>query len=80
MIPDNISKKDILSAINKINDKGIPEKRWSERYFVLNRDFIYPPTYVVSLANKFANNIELKSLQFAGGEESNSFLNHWVLP
>jgi MoxR-like ATPase/predicted RNA-binding protein len=74
MIPNSISKEHILHAIEEINKDGIPEKRQSERYFLEYNDFLYPPKYVISIANRFANNKELDSKEFTGGEESNSFL------
>jgi hypothetical protein len=34
----------------------------------------YPPKYIISLANKYANDRELDSSEFSGGKETNSFL------
>ena len=34
----------------------------------------YPPKYLVSITNKYANNEELKPSEFSGGHETNNFL------
>jgi len=74
MIPKNIKKNHILRALNEIDRNSIPSGRDS-RKFQLERDgHLYPPKYVISLANKYANYEMLDSSQFGGGKESNSFL------
>jgi Cdc6-like AAA superfamily ATPase len=56
MIPKNISKQNIIQAIEKINAEGIPnEKRLSTKYLLDYNGKTYPPKYVISLANEFAN-------------------------
>ncbi len=74
MIPKNISKEDVLSAINKIDKDGIPKNRLSVTYNISYKGKVYPPKYVLSLANYFANGEELSPSDFGGGEETNSFL------
>ena len=68
MIPDNISKDNILNALEEIHKEGIPDNRQSEKYLLLHNDFFYPPKYVISIANRFANGKELDSSEFSGGE------------
>jgi len=64
----------MLTAIDNINNNGIPENRHSNKYFVIYNDFLYPPKYLVSKANQYANSVELDSTEFSGGNETNNFL------
>ena len=74
MIPNNISKEAVLSALEAIKNNGIPESRHSDQYFLLHDNFLYPPKYVLTISNKFVNGKELESTEFSGGPESNEFL------
>lgn len=74
MIPKNISKADILQAIEEAEISGIPERRQSRKYLLEYKGKYYPPKYIVSLANKYANGRELSSEEFEGGNETNQFL------
>jgi predicted ATPase len=58
-IPDNISEKDIVRAIQRIKVTSVPPIRRSERYFLAYGDESFPPKYVISVANYFTNGIEL---------------------
>jgi len=74
MIPKNIQRSHILKAITEIDRKNIPSRRRSKKYVLEYKGKDYPPKYVISLANKYANNVELDSSEFSGGYETNSFL------
>ena len=75
MIPDNINKDYILKAIDEIKKaNAIPSGRESTKYDLVFEENRYPPKYVVSLANKYANGEELDSSTFSGGDETNGFL------
>ncbi|MCD1293520.1 hypothetical protein CUJ83_00730 [Methanocella sp. CWC-04] len=74
MIPKNIIKENILESIKTIDKNGIPDDRRSKRYDLLFKGKKYPPKYIISLANVFANGKELDSCEFNGGKESNRFL------
>lgn len=74
MIPDNISRDDILKAMAKINEFSVPRNRESTIYHVAHNGRLYPPKYLLSLANKYANGCELKPSEFSGGKESNNYL------
>jgi len=74
MIPKNIKRQHILSAIQEIDQKGIPANRQSHKFQLVLANRHYPPKYVMSLANKYANGVLLKSTEFSGGNETNSFL------
>jgi len=74
MIPENITREHILRALEEIDHNGIPESRKSTRYYLASGGKQYPPKYVISLANKYANGPELNPANFSGGPEANSFL------
>ena len=74
MIPKNITREHILKAMAEIDINGVPRHRHSTRYAVLHEGRAYPPKYVVSLANRYANGEELPAMQFNGGVETNGFL------
>ena len=74
MIPINITSSHITSAIREIDRNGVPPRRNSTRYDLLYDGQRYPPKYVVSIANRYANGVELNSYDFGGGDETNGFL------
>lgn len=74
MIPKNIRRNHILSAVQEIDRDGVPDRRQSRKYQLEVAGRFYPPKYVVALANKYANGEYLKSSRFNGGAETNGFL------
>ena len=74
MIPQNIRKEHIISALDEIRNKGVPKGRDSKKYKLISDGQPFPPKYVVSLANKYANGEELDPSVFNGGAETNSYL------
>lgn len=74
MIPKNITKASVVKAIGKIELEGVPKGRESTKYNIRYMGKLYPPKYVISLANLFVNGIELEAQNFSGGQETNSFL------
>src|SRR5688500_567115 len=74
MIPSNITRQHILLAIDKINSEGVPAERESTKFDLLFKRKRYPPKYVISLANVFANGEVLSPAVFSGGDEANFFL------
>jgi len=74
MIPKNIRRQHILKAIEEARKTGVPEERSSRRFLVEFDGDHYPPKYIISLANKYANGKELNPSEFSGGTESNVFL------
>ncbi|MCW7076637.1 MAG: hypothetical protein OCU18_05020 [Candidatus Syntrophoarchaeum sp.] len=74
MIPSNIEKEDVIKAIEEIDERGLPPSRRSTKFVLVFNGKQYPPKYVLSLANKYANSEELKSSEFSGGQETNGFL------
>jgi hypothetical protein len=73
-IPKNINKDHVIQAIHKIDREGIPDRRESTRFNLSYEGKYYPPKYVVSIANIFANGKEYSPSLFSGGDETNRFL------
>ena len=73
MIPDNITKIHLEKAIDEIDKQGIRRGRHSSTYDLVHNGNFYPPKLVISIANRFANNIELDSESFVGGIGTSSF-------
>lgn len=74
MIPNNIDRQAVLEAIQYIDIHGIPKNRLSRTYNVKYNDHLYPPKYLISIANKLINSKELEPFLFGGGAETNNFL------
>ena len=72
-IPE-ISRINVLAAIEHIKKEGVPSSRQSTRYFLVHDDRRYPPKYVVSQAVKDATGRALDPQEFSGGFETNSLL------
>lgn len=77
MIPKNIKKEHILKAIDEVEKIGVTGSRISKKFRLEYNGRHYPPKYVISLANKYANGKELDSSEFSGGRESNDFLKYF---
>ncbi|MCK4425000.1 hypothetical protein KAU93_04870, partial [Candidatus Bathyarchaeota archaeon] len=60
--------------MREIDTEGIPKGRRAKRFQLSCKGKNYPPKYVISLANKYANGFMLNPSQFGGGQETNSFL------
>jgi len=74
VIPDNISREDVLRALEKLARSGAPRRRQSTRYLLAHGDRGYPPRYVLAVANTFANGWELHPTALGGGGEANAYL------
>ncbi len=48
-IPNNITKEDILRAMDKINESEIPDNKLSKKYFLKYGSETLPPKYVISM-------------------------------
>jgi hypothetical protein len=74
-IPKNINESHILYAIQEIESIGISNSRRNSTEYSLDHDGKeYPPKYVISIANKYANDEELSSNDF-NSIQSKTFLN-----
>ena len=58
-IPQNITSNHVMKAIAYIDRTGVPDERRSRQWFLIVNGRSYPPKYVVSIANRFANGVEL---------------------
>jgi hypothetical protein len=72
-IPKNINKEHIIKAIQQIDRAGVPSRE-STRFNLFYANRYYPPKYVISIANIFANGEEYSPSLFSGGDETNRFL------
>lgn len=61
-------------ALAKIDREGYPDNRELKKFVLVHGIKTYPPKYVLSIANHFANGEELDRNLFSGGEETNIFL------
>jgi hypothetical protein len=73
-IPKNITKEDIIKAINFIDNNGVPHGREQKKFNIKYNGHNYPPKYTISVANRYANGKELNPRLFSGGDETNPFL------
>jgi len=73
-IPHNISKDHIEKALNEVDPSSIPRRRWSYQYFMEYKGQMLPPKYIISIANKYANGVELESEGFNAIEAKNYLL------
>ena len=73
MIPDNITKEHLEKAIKEIDRDGIRKGRHSSTYDLIHNGKSYPPKLIISIANRFANGLELDSNNFNGGKETAAF-------
>lgn len=70
-IPQNISKQHIDKAINEIDIENIPIQRRKQHYSLFENGKSLPVKFVISIANKFANGVELISEEFTAVEAKN---------
>jgi 5-methylcytosine-specific restriction protein B len=73
MIPDNITKEHLEKAIEELDQKGIRKGRHSSTYDLVHKLKSYPPKLVISIANRYANGVELDPSTFEGGKGTPSF-------
>jgi 5-methylcytosine-specific restriction protein A len=64
-------------ALKQIDEEGYPDNRDAKKFVLIHEGKTYPPKYVLSIANYYANGEELNRELFSGGVEANNFLiNH----
>lgn len=68
MIPKNINEKHIKKAISEILKNEIPSVRKEVHYSLVVNGVSLPPKYIISIANIYANGIELDSNKFISDE------------
>lgn len=71
-IPRNITKQDILNAIEYIEKNGIPHHNQSTKYdLVDDTGKKYPPKYIIAVANHLANSTDIFTGDFNAVEAKN---------
>ena len=73
MIPKNINREHISRAIEKIDQNGVPSDRHSVKWSVKHQENLYPPEYLISIANIYTNGDEWDPSESSGGDETNNF-------
>ena len=75
MIPYNITKEHLLKTMEEIDRTEVPEDRLATKYHVVFDGKRYPPIYIISIANRYANGKELEPTMFSRGDddEANPF-------
>lgn len=69
---NNLTKQNILDAIQYIDKNGIPDKNKSTKYeLVFNSGKKYPPKYIIAVANHLANNVDISTEEFNAEEARN---------
>ena len=74
VIPELITKTNIVEALGRIVRDGIPSRRRARGYCLVADGKHFPPKYTIALAHQGATGEFLKPNQFSGGVESNHFL------
>jgi 5-methylcytosine-specific restriction protein B len=73
-IPQNISKDDVLKAIQYIDENGVPDKNKSMKYELVDQSGKkYPPKYIIAVANYLANHEDISTEGF-NAVEAKDFL------
>ncbi|AMM54973.1 hypothetical protein [Pyrococcus kukulkanii] len=63
-VPRNISREDVIKALEEVKANGVPSQYKSVTYFLVYEGKYYPPKYIISLANKYANGEFLSPAEF----------------
>ena len=75
MIPNFITREDVLESLRLISQEGVPRRNRSHKYCLVENDRHYPPKYVISRAHEVATGRRLPTSDFSGGQQaSNRFL------
>lgn len=70
---NSITKENVISAINKIDQKGIPARAHSSTYDLVYNGKTYPPKLVLSFAYEDATGERLSRNKFQGGKNTACF-------
>jgi 5-methylcytosine-specific restriction protein B len=73
-LPDNITRDNILKAIEKIDAGETAQLAPSTKYDLIFNGKRYPPKEVIRIANALAGNQPNEVESFSGGTESNTYL------
>lgn len=71
-----IDKQNISDALEYIDEHGVPDRNKSTQYVLVTEDGKqYPPMYVIAVANKLANGVDIITDGFTAVEAKNYFEN-----
>ncbi len=70
---DYIKRANIQDAIKQIDEQGVPVKRRSTKYCLVENERHYPPKYVIRVAHKIVKG-EPPRKGYSGGKPTNNFL------
>jgi len=71
-IPSNLTKQDILDAVEYIDKNGVPDKNKSTKYeLVVDSGKKYSPKYVIAVANHLVHNVDISTEEFNAIEAKN---------
>lgn len=73
MIPAFIARSHILTALRRIQREGVPGRRQSRDYCLVENGHHYPPKYAVAIAHEVATGTPVQ-VRFFGGAQTNGFL------
>lgn len=72
-IPQNITRDDVLEALEEVDQKGENPRERSTKYKLVHEGREYSPKHVIRIANKYANGRKLTPLdeedEFFGGPD-----------
>ncbi|SFC57673.1 HNH endonuclease [Polaromonas sp. OV174] len=74
MIPSGLKKVHLKKAAAEIDLNGAPKDRESVHYDLVLRGKLYPPKYVISLAQGYATGEDLPARSFSAVEAKNYFI------
>ncbi|PAE37637.1 hypothetical protein [Bacillus sp. 7884-1] len=72
VIPKEITREHVISAITRINAMGIESLNPSTGYDLYYEGRLYPPKEVLQIASSEAFGLEIRNLH--GGDQTNNFL------
>ena len=73
MIPQDITAEHVRGAMRRIRRDGVPRRRRSKGYCLVEGEGHFPPKYTIGLACEIAAGRPLRSEEFFGGQPSNDF-------
>jgi endonuclease III len=74
MIPKDITAEHLRGAMRRIRRDGVPRRRRSRGYCLVEDGWHFPPKYTIGLAYEMAMGRPLRADDFLGGQQSNGFL------
>lgn len=71
-IPNNLTKQDILDAVQYIDKNGVPDKNKSTKFELIDDSGKkYPPRYIIAVANHLSHGAEISTVEINAVEAKN---------